>query len=294
MNVVLDVFQLWRQFNRSLICDGRLHFHSACALLTGAVINRDRCQGAGAAGGEPIESVLLQKELDEYYNDFSGCFELPCNGANLRNIQFAGVLNPLNMWLKGMYTNGSVSPSIDHVENRFTVAITRFDYANMYFVINDWYHVYLMARFFKRPPEETRVLLIDAHPRGAFDDSWSVLFGGSEAPVLLLSQLPPGRTLFAGGLAWSMMGPGPLSKPTSYAFDPPLIDDFHRFVVARHGLPEPDDRRLDCSNISVLFLWRHDYLAHPRNPKGVVKVSSSGHMTASDVDEAVRRRQRRD
>jgi hypothetical protein len=161
---------------------------------------------------------------------------------------------------------------LDHVEKFFTVALTRFAYANMYFVINDWYNVYLMSRLFGQSPETTRVLLVDAHPRGAFDDSWSVLFGGKEAPTLRLSQLPPGRTLFAADLVWGLTGDGPISKSWSEVFDPPLLDDFHRYVVARHGLPEPDDRHLNCDNISILFVWRRDYVAHPRNPSGIIQV----------------------
>jgi len=183
-------------------------------------------------------------------------------------IRFSGRRGPLNQWLVGLKSGVAAVGDADQIEESFTVTYTRYDYANMYFVLNDWYNVYLMARFFGKSPESIRVLLVDAHPLGLFDDAWSVLFGGA----MQLSRLPPGRTLFAGDLVWGLMWAGPMSKPLDYKEQAPHIDDFHRFVVTRHGLPDPDERVLDCTNVSVLFIWRHDYIAHPRNPNGTVQV----------------------
>lgn len=48
----------------------------------------------------------------------------------------------------------------------------------------------------------------------------------------------------------------------------PLIEDFRAFFLERHGVA--DDQRLNCSALRVTFIWRRDYVSHPRNPEGRV------------------------
>lgn len=44
---------------------------------------------------------------------------------------------------------------------------------------------------------------------------------------------------------------------------------FFRFVLSRHQI---DFRRpIDCYNVSVLLVWRRDYVTHPRNPSATVR-----------------------
>jgi len=55
---------------------------------------------------------------------------------------------------------------------------------------------------------------------------------------------------------------------------PPLVEEFRRFFLSAYGLPiaATVPGRPDCAGmrLSVLFIWRRDYVAHPRNPKGSV------------------------
>jgi len=72
-------------------------------------------------------------------------------------IRFSGRRGPLNqslVALKGGVVKGGVAAvgDEDQVEESFTVAYTRYDC-----VLNDWYNVYLMARFFGKSPESIRV-----------------------------------------------------------------------------------------------------------------------------------------
>jgi hypothetical protein len=122
-------------------------------------------------------------------------------------------------------------------------------------------------KFFNKTADQVNVLLVDAHPRGQLDGAWSTLFNSSRQ----LLSLVQGRTLFTD-LVWGILGyNSQLRDPQSYRDDPPYVDEFHRFVLDRHGVPDPDSRKLDCGNVSVLFIWRRDYLAHPRNPTGKVQ-----------------------
>ena len=47
-----------------------------------------------------------------------------------------------------------------------------------------------------------------------------------------------------------------------------LLEEFREFFLSSYGLPT--DRPLNCSSLSLLFIWRRPYLAHPRNPSGDV------------------------
>jgi glycoprotein 2-beta-D-xylosyltransferase len=244
--------------------------------------------------------VVNQSEAFEFYTNFDGCFQLPppCVNATLLKYHMfrTSNKNPLTDWLMGLtFEDNAANRSSakvtaaasaktterDKLVDRFTVALTRFDYANMYWVVNDWYNTYLMARFFNQTPETVHVIHVDAHPRGLLDATWSTLFGGS---AIQLSQLPTGRTKYKN-LVWGLAtGFSPFVSVTSATlYEPPYVDRFHRFVVTQHGLADPDERRLDCSNISVLFIWRRDYVAHPRNPTGLVKVSAASQLNFSNA-----------
>jgi glycoprotein 2-beta-D-xylosyltransferase len=42
-----------------------------------------------------------------------------------------------------------------------------------------------------------------------------------------------------------------------------------RFVLSRHQIEHR--RTLDCANVSVLLVWRRNYVTHPRNPSAIVR-----------------------
>ena len=49
----------------------------------------------------------------------------------------------------------------------------------------------------------------------------------------------------------------------------PYIDEFRSFIL--NGFHIPQDHIKKCkSNQTVLFIWRRNYVAHPRNPSGVI------------------------
>jgi hypothetical protein len=141
----------------------------------------------------------------------------------------------------------------------------RREYANLYHTLNDWYNTFLLMVFYDKKPTETNVIFVDAHPEGALDSAWHTLFNSTK----FLSETAQ-RTLYKD-LVWGIQGyDSPLREPIRHgATPPPLLEEFRRFFLSRFNLDH--SRSLNCKNISVLFIWRHDYIAHPRNPQGVIQ-----------------------
>ncbi|KAH3859859.1 EGF domain-specific O-linked N-acetylglucosamine transferase-like [Dreissena polymorpha] len=48
----------------------------------------------------------------------------------------------------------------------------------------------------------------------------------------------------------------------------PKLEEFRTFFLRQHGIAIND--KLSCDNLTIVFLWRRDYVAHPRNPSGTV------------------------
>jgi glycoprotein 2-beta-D-xylosyltransferase len=116
-------------------------------------------------------------------------------------------------------------------------------------------------QFFNHSAYDTNILLIDAHPHGSLDSTWTHLFNST----VRLSALPP-RTLFKH-LIWGILGYNSLM--TSYLLGyPPLYEEFREFFLSSFNVST--SRTLDCSHLTIRFIWRHDYVAHPRNPTGSV------------------------
>ena len=49
----------------------------------------------------------------------------------------------------------------------------------------------------------------------------------------------------------------------------PLLEEFRNFVIRSFKIE--DSRKLNCSTLRILFIWRRNYVAHPRNPQGRVQ-----------------------
>jgi len=261
-----SAFRRWKTTRRAA-CGGRLEFFgNKFARLSRAIVDLDHCN-AGARGGENVDSVLNQAEQAEYYNNIVGCFQLSdCDASSVlmqRTYRFMGSTY-LNDWLRNMKLNNVDVSTPALVDTTFTIAITRHEYANLYHTLTDWYNAYLVMRFFGKLPNETNILFVDAHPRGHLDDAWRRLFNRT----YFMSELPK-RTVFTE-LVWGIQGYDSLIKDNFGPDPPPYMEDFRSFFLSSWGVTGLD-RALDCSAPKVLFLWRRDYVAHPRNPSGVIQ-----------------------
>ena len=226
-----------------------VHFH---------YIVLDRKLLKGRQGGEQIKEVINQSEQVEYHECTYGCFLLACVA---RPEYFFKNENHLISWYEGLRTLKRLPRKVNKTCKKFTIMIVRYEYANIYHTLTDFYNTFLLMNFFNRTQHDTNILIVDGHPQGQLDPIWNTLFNSS----VRISSLPR-RTLFTNAV-WGMLG---YNSPILVhdLEEIPLIEEFREFFLSSYHMA--DSHQLDCQHLSVLFIWRHDYLAHPRNPEGVV------------------------
>ena len=159
----------------------------------------------GAKGGEAIAQVFNQNEGEEYFRVLEGFFSLPCSRPPL-GVQFHVEKqnyrrsNHLNHWLSALTCSGpdggGRKRNNDSAPGAYvpgvTLALQRYEYANMYHTMLDWYNAFLVLLLLGVDPRSATFLLVDGHPWGKLDASWATLFGG--AGVVRAGHLPSPTT----------------------------------------------------------------------------------------------------
>ena len=224
-----QLFQLWKN-TRLVTCDEKIEFYvNQFAHFQGMVIDRNHCT-CDRKGKERISDVINQPEETEYYRYSTGCFQVSCPVTPA--YVFLKDNNHLNLWMKSLAnvpTPSPVQPAIETpqndvisvgnneskgrsdggvpdsnrpiaIEENFTIAVTRYEYANLYHTMTDWYNAFLLMVYFNRTTSDTNILFVDAHPVGSLDPVWNRLFASSA----LLSSLPM-KTSFKN-LVWNILG----------------------------------------------------------------------------------------
>lgn len=240
------------------LCQNFTAYNEKFAFLENVIIDKEYSKGR--KGGEKIGDVMRQKESDEFYTFKPGFFRMKCPKNN-QKIIFSSRNNHLNKWFSALKTVDKIDEDA-LVENIFTIAITRYDYANIYFVMIDIYNAFIIMKLLNKSPAETSVLFIDGHPSGNIDPLWNLSF--NKIDLIGYQQKP---TLYKE-LVWGMLGYTSLILH-NHNKNLPLVDEFHRFIL--DSVDAGPDKTLDCNKLSILFIWRRDYVAHPRNPSGVIK-----------------------
>jgi len=263
-----DLFTDWYQ-NTEQLCSGLMTaFHHEFAVVKGVVIDKAFCVSA-TSGSELLQEVMNQAEESEFYKFEMGCFQLPCTR---RPSYFFNGKNHLNEWLYSMITQYSPNQNREFVaEVQFTIAVTRYEYANLYHCLTDWYNAFLVMKFLNHTSCDTNILVVDTHPRVHLDDVWKVVFNSSQK----LSALH--RRTYFGQLVWGIIGyNSPLATASSTR--PPFIEEFRSIFLSRFNVTQ--SRHLACDQPRVLFLWRRNYVSHPRNPLGKLsrKISNEAEL----------------
>ena len=256
INPLIPEFKLWKD-NMRVFCNGSfLAFAAEFAFARDIIL--DPSQAKGLLGGEELNTVLNQDEKLEFYKFKKGFFVLSCQPS-----YSFGSKNYLNTWLAMIHSSYyQIKLRISKVNKQFTLALTRFEYANLFHTVTDFYNAFLAMTFFKKTPEETAILLVDGHPKGSLDDTWSVLFNkvtriGHVSNVTLYNEF-----------VWVEQGyNSPMNNQKANSI--PLVEEFREFFLNRHEV-DGKSHNLNCSSINLSFLWRRNYFAHPRNPSGQV------------------------
>ena len=250
-----SLFELWQEYRHPFCDKSFIGYGYEFAVLNDVVVNKQLA--VGEDGGKDMSKVMEQEESKEFLTLTKGFFLLNCNSTVK---YFFDGNNYLNQWIKALLTSATVPFDNLVVNNHFTIALVRFEYVNMYHTMTDWYNTFLVMRFLNHTASETDILFVDAHPKGSLDNVWGDLFHSFK----FLSQMKQQTTLYKN-LVWGMQGyNSPLSK--FYANTLPYVEEFREFFLSQYHIGI--DHKLNCQRLNIFFIWRRDYVAHPRNPGG--------------------------
>uniref|UniRef100_K1PUM1 Beta-(1,2)-xylosyltransferase n=1 Tax=Magallana gigas TaxID=29159 RepID=K1PUM1_MAGGI len=164
----------WSKSNTSICNNSFTGFAHLFAILKGVLL--DPSFSAGPQGGERIESVLNQPEEKEFLTLKPGYFQIRCDN-NTEDMKYK--FQHGDHLVKWMAALKLVSKMPEHQEvDKITMAVTRYEYANVYHTMTDWYNAFLMLLFFNVKSFTANILFIDSHPQGGLDSIWTTLFGG--------------------------------------------------------------------------------------------------------------------
>lgn len=252
-------FKKWIAEERNF-CEGNFKTYSGMiGTLKNVVIDPDKFLSE-RKGGEDLQDVVGQLESKEYYSLNKGAFEINCLNKPISHT-FLGVKDKPNSLFYNVvsFTSELSITQVNLYQDDFTVALVRYDYVNFYHTVEDWYGIFILQNFLNKT--KTNVLLVDSHPTGNLDATWNVLF----PHVYRISNLK--RKVLFKDMAWSITrGPYNPLVWRSKSSQVPLLEEFRTWFLMQHLIDI--DRQLRCDHITILFIWRRDYVSHPRQVAG--------------------------
>ena len=184
-------------------------------------------------------------------------FSLPCVGKLPEyTFLFGKEGTPLNGWvynLKRLQASELSSADNDVIEAP-TVAVMRYEAHNIYHTMTDWYNVFLVCKLLNLDPKRVNILFMDDRPPGLMDETWDVLFG----KIMRHTEVKP-NVIFRD-LIWNILG---YESPVNFhrLTRLPFVEEFHHLFVNSFGVNSL--KKLDCSNLTAVVIWRRDYMTHP-------------------------------
>jgi glycoprotein 2-beta-D-xylosyltransferase len=186
----------------------------------------------------------------------------------------------------GQATPSSSASNCERVIKRPALFVTRYEYANIYHTLDDWYNVYqTMQQYGITAADAPYIVLFDGHSRGSLDATWRRLFGPDA--VHYVSHFAEQRLCFENAYIvpagyQSALGVVAMVKPTDYCTSSPQLRDFRNYFLRMHGLPfrtpspplvvtatataaaAADTVATLSRPIKVTIIFRGAYMAHPR------------------------------
>ncbi|KAL5802347.1 hypothetical protein ACOSQ4_030652 [Xanthoceras sorbifolium] len=245
-------------------------------------------------GGESLEEVIGRREEDEMPVFEAGAFEVEVDadgkrgfdGGRLVSDDFLDSYVPEGAIL--LHTMRGLIASIRVVEPQVfndcvqwveepTLLVTRFEYANLFHTVTDWYSAYVSSRV-TGLPNRPHLVFVDGHCKTQLEETWDALFSSIRYAKnfsrsvcfrhAVLSPLGYETALFKGlneeinchGAASQDLWQSPDDTKTARLSEfGEMIRAAFGFQVHRQRTKKPD------SGHNVLFVRREDYLAHPRH-----------------------------
>ncbi|KAK1293550.1 Beta-(1,2)-xylosyltransferase [Acorus calamus] len=238
-----------------------------------------------SVGGEAVESVIGRSEEEELPVFGEGAFVVDGGGSEGRRVVEGGILERFAP--KGDVERHTMRDLMESVRvgvidcgqwiEEPTLLVTRFEYANLFHTITDWYSAYVSSRVTNltgRP----HLVFVDGHCKAPLEETWEALFSSVRyaksftSPVcfrhVILSPLGYETALFKGlsetikcegGLANDLLESPNYHKTAR-------LTEFGEMLRSAFDLPKDEHHILKpASGHNVLFIRREDYLAHPRH-----------------------------
>ncbi|KAF3961054.1 hypothetical protein ACB098_06G025600 [Castanea mollissima] len=269
-------------------------FHSdtlRSSICEGGRIRMDPGRVRMSRGGERLEDVIGRKEEEELPKFEGGAFEVD-GGPGLRGVprRLAGdefldryvpgngiAMHTMRGLLQSAQVVGSTHFDCPQWVEEPTLLVTRFEYANLFHTITDWYSAYVSSRV-TGLPNRPNVVFVDGHCMAPMEETWKALFSSIRyaknfsGPVCfrhaILSPLGYETALFKGlseeincnGASAQDLWQNPDDQKTA------RLSEFGEMIRASFGFPLNRHRvEKPVSGYNVLFVRREDYLAHPRH-----------------------------
>jgi len=230
-------------------------------------------------GGEQIHSVQGREEVVEFPRYEVGAFTASCQRTS--NAFYEA---KIPYYMNKVFAAFDTKPQLNcqaWVEKP-ALFITRYEYANLYHTMTDWYNTFQTQQIFSL--KDVMVVFLDGHSQSAMDDGWKTLFGD----IKYVKQFLNGPTCFRqayfvpAGYA-SALSVKFMDSNTRQCRKTKWLMDFVQTFLNNLGL-EPQIRPHLKKKIVIVF--RRDYVAHPR----VRKAASRKISNENEILEALRQK----
>ncbi|EEF33340.1 Beta-(1,2)-xylosyltransferase, putative [Ricinus communis] len=214
-------------------------------------------------GGEVIEAVIGRMEDEELPLFQNGAFQI--------------MRHTMRDLIGSILVVGDQEFHCDQWIEEPTILVTRFEYANLFHTITDWYSAYVSSRVTELP-YRPHLVFVDGHCRAPLEETWKALFSSLRYAKnftgsvcfrhVVLAPLGYETALFkglseeinCGGASAHDLWQKPDDRKTARLSEfGEMIRTAFGFSVNRHGVEKP------ISGHNILFIRREDYLAHPRH-----------------------------
>ncbi|MFQ6663275.1 hypothetical protein Gotur_030858 [Gossypium turneri] len=279
------------------------------SICEGGKIRMDPGKIKMSRGGEKLEDVIGRTEDEEMPEFEDGAFEVEAEGRGSRSKtkklvgeeflnEFLPVGNVMKHTMRELVRSIVVVGETDFTCQEWveepTLLITRFEYANLFHTVTDWYSAYVSSRV-TGLPNRPHLVFVDGHCETQLEETWKALFSSLRyaknfsGPVCfrhaVLSPLGYETALFKGlsedidcqGASAHDLWQSPDDKNTARLSEfGEMIRDAFGFPVNRHH----SDKTVS-GHYNILFVRREDYLAHPRH-RGKVESRLSNEQEVFD------------
>jgi len=226
-------------------------------------------------GGEEIRSVMGRAESAEFPKYTRGAFQLGCSedSASLMHKQSTQfyphhlklVMQSLTFPGPGATVCGSDEANHNTLPGK-TMLFTRYEYANLFHQMTDWYNMFVVGEREKILESPLRFIFLDGHPKGALDSAWDVFSRGlGYVRIKSLTE----RICLDHAIIMPMGYRSPvdihgMTGPAKRCQGDKYVAKFRETVRNWLQVPKPNDTPV----IRVGIIFRRDYLAHPRAGSG--------------------------